>query len=116
MTNQSHAAPDQKSQTVLIVDDDPSMLLLCSTKLERAGYKVLQAAGSSEALKTCSEYHGRIDLLLTDLLLPPQGFSLASASNKFPRVHGHLLVERFLEMKKDVRVLLMSALSKSGTS
>ena len=111
MTTQSHVPSGKEPQTILVVDDDPSMLVLCSTKLEKAGFKVLQATGSSEALKIGSEHQGMIDLLLSDLLLPPQGFSLASANNKFPRVHGHLLVERFLEMKKDARILLMSALS-----
>ena len=44
--------PKQPS-TILIVDDDPSNLLLLSSKpLQEAGYKVLQAPGSSEALQT----------------------------------------------------------------
>ncbi|MGH7233158.1 MAG: response regulator [Nitrospiraceae bacterium] len=111
MTNQSQRTPVKGSQTILVVDDDPSMALLCRTKLEQTGFTVLEASGSSEALKVCSEYPGQIDLLLIDLLLPPPGFSLAPASNQFPRVHGHLLVERLVAIKKGVRVLLMSALS-----
>ena len=99
------------TQTILVVDDDPSILLLCSTKLQQAGFTVLQATGSSEALKACSDFPGQIDLLVSDLLLPPQAFSFAASNNQFPRVHGHLLAGRLMAMKKGVRVLLMSALS-----
>ena len=58
-------------QTILVVDDDPSTLLLCSRKLQAEGFQVLQAGGSSEALQLCSQHKGDIHLLLTDLLLPP---------------------------------------------
>ena len=49
------------TQTILVVDDDPSILLLCSTKLQQAGFTVLQATGSSEALKACSDFPGQIE-------------------------------------------------------
>ena len=64
-------------QTILIVDDDPSTLLICRRTLERNGFRVLQATGSSEALKIFVEKSGFIDLLLTDLLLPPPDFQIA---------------------------------------
>ena len=35
---------------ILIVDDDPSIRLLCATSLTKAGYHVLEAEGSSEAM------------------------------------------------------------------
>ncbi|MEK7352070.1 MAG: hypothetical protein AAB177_14440, partial [Nitrospirota bacterium] len=49
-----------------------------------------------------------IDLLLTDLVLPPPGFQLASSSNPFPHVHGHDLAIRALRIRKDLRIILMS--------
>ena len=58
-------------QTILVVDDDPSTLLLCSRKLQAEGFQVLEASGSSEGLQLCSQHKGDIHLLLTDLLLPP---------------------------------------------
>lgn len=38
--------------------------------LERAGYVVLEASESMQAMRICEEYNGRIDLVLTDVGLP----------------------------------------------
>ena len=37
--------------TILLVDDEPSISMLCKTILQQAGFSVLNADGSSEALK-----------------------------------------------------------------
>ena len=95
------------SPTILVVDDEPSITKLCKTILQEAGFSVLDADGSSAALKICMQ-HEPIDLLLTDLILPPPGFQLASSSNQFPHVHGHELAVRALHIRKDVRAIIMS--------
>ena len=100
--------PRSVSPTILVVDDEPSITKLCKTILQQAGFLVLEADGSSEALKICTQHEGPIDLLLTDLILPPPGFQFASSSNQFPHVHGHELALRALRMRKDLRVILMS--------
>ena len=94
--------------TVLVVDDDAMVLTLCRTILEQAGYEVLAASGSSEALKIVKNHPGRINVLVTDLILPPPEFSLASNGNEFPHVHGHELALRALRMRQDLHILLMS--------
>lgn len=94
--------------TILVVDDEPSILGLCTTMLEGAGYTVLQANGSSDALRICAEHKGPIDLLLTDLILPPPGFHIASSSNLFPHVHGLELAVRAATTRKGLHVILMS--------
>jgi DNA-binding response OmpR family regulator len=55
---------------ILVVDDDPSIRLLCARALSRAGYVVLEAAGSSEAMSLYAARTEPIDLLLIDLFLP----------------------------------------------
>jgi CheY-like chemotaxis protein len=100
--------PRSVSPTILVVDDEPTITELCKTILRQAGFSVLDADGSSEALKICAQHEGPIDLLLTDLILPPPGFQMASSSNQFPHVHGHELAVRALRMRKDLRVILMS--------
>ena len=95
--------------TVLVVDDDARVLTLCRTILEQAGYEVLAASGSSHALKVVKNHPGRINVLVTDLILPPPEFSLASNDNEFPHVHGHELALRALRMRQDLHVLLMSS-------
>lgn len=100
--------PQSLSPTILVVDDEPSITKLCQAILQQAGFSVLVTDDSSEALKICAQHKGSIDLLLTDLVLPPPGFQLASHSNQFPHVHGHELAVRALHMRKDLRVVLMS--------
>ena len=108
MAEQQHAAPQSLPPTILVVDDEPSITKLCKIILQQAGFSVLNAEGSSEALKICTQHEGPIDLLLTDLILPPPGFQLASHSNQFPHVHGHELAARALRVRKDLRVIIMS--------
>ena len=94
--------------TVLVVDDDVTVLVLCQKILEKAGYSVLSASGSSEALKICKGRKESIDVLVTDLVLPPPEFSFASSGNEFPHVHGHELAFRAVRMRANLRVILMS--------
>lgn len=108
MSEQQNLAPQTLAQTILVVDDEPTVRKLCKTILEQAGFSVLDADGSSEALKICAQHDGPIDLLLTDIILPPPGFQLASSANQFPHVHGHELAVRAHHMRKDLRVILMS--------
>ena len=98
-------------KTILIVDDDPGILLLCTKVLEGAGYRVLQASGSSEALKIHATHRDPIDLIVTDILLPPPAFQLSVENNPYPRVNGGEMVDRLLSGNKPVRILLMSSTS-----
>jgi CheY-like chemotaxis protein len=86
-------------------------MLICVRTLRAEGFTVLEAGGSSEALKILSTHQGPIDLLLTDLMLPPPGLQFAATKNPYPRVHGHEIVQRALAMKKSFRMILMSSLS-----
>jgi len=109
MTKQEYPSSASGSQTILVVDDDSSMLALCSTKLQAQGFTVLQASESPEALQMCTQYSGPIHLLLTDLLLPPKKLQLASDKRKFPSMHGFELMRRVVAMRPEIRVILMSA-------
>ena len=108
MSNLDVALPQSAKQAIVAVDDDTAIIQLCASILEQAGFSVLPATNSSEALKICKNHPGPIHLLLTDLVLPPPDFSFASSDNEFPNVHGHELAVRALRMRKDLRVILMS--------
>jgi len=95
-------------QTILLVDDEKTIVQLCTLMLQHAGFSVLSATKSSEALKICKAHPGPIDLLLTDLVMPPPEFALASSDNEFPNAHGHELAVRALRLRKDLRVILIS--------
>ncbi len=95
--------------TILIVDDDPTTLLLAAKPLQGAGYTVLKAPGSAEALRLYAEHPTPIHLVVTDILLPPPGFQLSVDKNPYPRVNGLDMVDRLLDSKRDIRIILMSS-------
>jgi CheY-like chemotaxis protein len=93
------------SRAILVVDDDPLIVTHCTAFLEEAGFTVLGADGSSEALKICTQHQGPIDLLLTDLIMPPPAFQLASAANQFPNLNGHDLAIRATMIRRGLRII-----------
>jgi len=82
------------SETVLAVDDDPSLLELLQEVLTPQGYKVLIASSGEEALKISTSQLEKIDLLLTDVLLPG--------------IKGQDLAKELQTRCPDVNVLFMS--------
>mgnify|MGYP003464512720 CR=1 FL=1 len=106
--NASNQPSIPRPATILVVDDEPSIVKLCRALLQPEGYTILEADGSSDALKICAKHEGPIAVLLTDLVLPPPGFQLASDSNEFPHVHGHVLAMRAATMRQGLRIILMS--------
>ena len=60
--------PAFAERTVLVVDDDPAMLLLCRANLRESGLRVREAASASEAL--ASVRLDRPDLILLDIMMP----------------------------------------------
>jgi len=82
------------SETILVVEDDPSVLRLTSEALARRGYRVLTANGWLEALDVVSRSTVAIDLVLTDIIMPGMG--------------GRVLGERIRLLRPQVRVLYMS--------
>jgi signal transduction histidine kinase/ActR/RegA family two-component response regulator len=67
--------------TILLVDDDPHVQSVTAQLLELSGYDVLLAGGASEALDCSRRESERIDMLVTDLVLPGElnGVALARA-------------------------------------
>jgi two-component system, cell cycle sensor histidine kinase and response regulator CckA len=57
-------------ETILLVEDEPSILRLGTRMLEQLGYHVLSAASPGEALQLAEEFTGNISLLLTDVIMP----------------------------------------------
>jgi CheY-like chemotaxis protein len=58
------------AQTILLVDDDPSVLDVVRQILESLGFGVLTAASGEEALKLAQAHAGPIALLLADVVMP----------------------------------------------
>jgi signal transduction histidine kinase/ActR/RegA family two-component response regulator len=67
-------------ETILVVEDEPSILELITDILETQGYTVLAATSAEDAVRLAREYSDRIDLLLTDVVMPDiNGRDLATA-------------------------------------
>jgi two-component system cell cycle sensor histidine kinase/response regulator CckA len=58
------------SETVLLVEDEESVRQLVRETLESKGYKVLEADNGEAALQIVSGYSGKIDMLITDVVMP----------------------------------------------
>ena len=59
-----------KGETVLVVEDEAAILNMGKTMLIRLGYAVLTADTPAKALATVELHDGKIDLLITDLIMP----------------------------------------------
>ncbi len=66
----SEASPKAPGKTILLVDDQPELLRVGVRVLRRLGYEVLEAPGGAEALEIFAREQARIDLILTDLMMP----------------------------------------------
>ena len=53
-----------------MVEDDPGILRMGTTMLERLGYTVLTAATPQEGMEVARTHAGGIDILLTDVIMP----------------------------------------------
>jgi PAS domain S-box-containing protein len=60
----------QGDEVILIVEDSKEVLDAISTGLKNFGYKVVEASGSEEAIRIIDEYHEKIDMLITDVVMP----------------------------------------------
>jgi DNA-binding NtrC family response regulator len=58
------------NETILLVEDEPAILHMTTMMLTRLGYTVVAAATPGEAIRLALEYRGRIDLLMTDVVMP----------------------------------------------
>jgi CheY-like chemotaxis protein/signal transduction histidine kinase len=62
--------PEPVHPTILVVEDEPGIRGLVRKILRRENYVVIEAGSAEEALTLESSFGGRIDLLLTDVMLP----------------------------------------------
>jgi len=63
-------AAARSHETILLVEDEPTILKMTTIMLERQGYTVLAASSPEEGIRLAGEHSGRIDLLMTDVVLP----------------------------------------------
>ena len=73
----------KRSETVLVVDDEEDILLLCRVNLEFEGYTVVTASSGAAGLERAREVHP--DLVLLDVMMPTMdGFDVARRMQQNP--------------------------------
>lgn len=94
--------PPRGNETILLVEDEKAILNMTKALLERQGYNVLAANDHVEALRFAEEHAGRIDLLMTDVVMP--------------EINGKELAQMLLTRHAGLRVLFMSGYTASVIS
>jgi CheY-like chemotaxis protein len=92
-------------ETILVVEDEPTLLKIAASMLEKLGYTVLRANGPARALELAREHSSKIHLVLTDMVMP--------------EMNGRDLVLKLLALHPHLKCLLMSgytfdAVTQSG--
>ncbi|MFO7738369.1 MAG: PAS domain S-box protein, partial [Desulfatiglandaceae bacterium] len=96
----SHSAKESTGQiptgteTVLVVEDEKTILQMSKQMLERLGYSVETAGNPSEALQISEEYEGAIHLLITDVIMP--------------EMNGRDLSSQLIQTQPGIKTLYMS--------
>ena len=81
-------------ETILLVEDELSILNMTTMMLERLGYQVLTARTPGEAIRIAEEHDRKIHLLVTDVIMP--------------EMNGRVLAEKILSIHPDLKHLFMS--------
>jgi signal transduction histidine kinase len=87
------------SQTILLVEDQPSLRELFQTMLSKSGYLVLVAATAAEALQIAQDHREKLDVLMTDVILPG--------------MNGCVLAEQLVKVHPEAKILFVSAFTEN---
>ncbi len=96
----ANARPMRGVETVLVVEDEIAVRNLVGSVLESAGYTVLRAGCGDEALRIARSHPGKIDLLLTDVVMP--------------KMSGPELSDRIQALGLGIRVIFTSGYARKA--
>jgi len=82
------------TETILVVEDEESLLEVARRTLIEVGYTVLTAAQGDAAILACAQHAGDLQLLLTDVVMP--------------RMSGRALAEQLVRTRPRLKALYMS--------
>lgn len=87
------------NETILVVEDQDEVRKLIMETLTLYGYNVLEAPHGGSALLTCEQFNGKIDLIISDIVMP--------------QMNGQELVERLLPLQPQMKVLFISGYAEN---
>ena len=85
---------DRGKETILVVDDEESLRTVIVDLLGHLGYCTLSAANGQDAMELAQGYPGKIDLLLTDVVMHP--------------LSGPMLAEKLMRSRPEMKVIYIS--------
>jgi len=94
--------PDPKlkgTETILFVDDEEMVARLGLMVLSSVGYRVMTAHNGEQALEVFARSHGKIDLLITDMVMP--------------HMNGRELIEKVRSLFPHTRIICSTACIRS---
>jgi two-component system cell cycle sensor histidine kinase/response regulator CckA len=89
-----NTTPRKAEYVILVVDDEVGIREFLAAYLESKDFKVLMAACGEEALELWAEWRDRIELLITDIVMPG--------------INGKVLSEKLVAEKPSLKVIFMS--------
>jgi CheY-like chemotaxis protein len=90
--------PEGKGYTILVVEDDRSARQALAEVLQMMDYQVVTANNGQEALQYFDQSNGRVDLVLSDLVMPTMG--------------GAALYMQLKERRPDIKMVVMTGYPK----
>jgi len=95
------AEPVGNGETVLLVEDEPSVRQLVGGLVSGLGYRLIEAHDGPSALRILSESSRDVDLLVTDVMLPHG-------------INGFDLAQRARQLRSGLKVLFMSGYAEGA--
>ncbi len=97
--NEDNTLPRGRGETVLVVDDEVSILTITSETLQAFGYNVLLANNGAEAVATYAQRKDEISIILTDLSMPV--------------MDGRATIYALLKINPKAKIVAMSGMDES---
>ncbi len=94
------ALPAGRGETILVVDDEPTILEVTRETLQSHGYAVLTAEDGAQAIGTYAVNRTRIATVITDMMMPV--------------MDGHALITALRRINPEVRIIAASGLAANG--